>query len=241
MATITKRNGRWHARVRRKGFPTQTKTFANKTSAQRWVRHTEVQIETHGLTKGKPDYPSLIEAIEKYKEEVSRFIKSFDVEKDRLNKLARLSWARHTIDKIDGSHLAGLRLEHLQEVSPANVCKELYLISAIFETARREWGFPNLKNPVGDIRIPSGTNPKRSRIPSDILAQLLETISRSRNRYLPHIITLALETGMRRGEILSLTWEQYFPEKPLLELIGTKIRYQISWYPNRNALKSFFF
>ena len=222
MATITKRNGRWQARVRRTGFPTQTKTFANKTSAQRWVRHTEVQIETHGLAKDKPDYPSFIEAIERYKEEVSRFKKSFDVEKYRLNKLAQLAWARHTIDKIDGSHLAALRLKRIQEVSPATVRKELYLISAIFETARREWGFGNLKNPVGDIRIPSGANPKRSRIPSDTLAQLLDAASQSRHRYLPYIITLALETGMRRGEIISLTWGQYFPEKPLLELIDTK-------------------
>ncbi len=55
MATITKRGDRWQARVRKKGFTDQTKTFANKTSAQRWVRHTEVQIETHGLAKDKPD------------------------------------------------------------------------------------------------------------------------------------------------------------------------------------------
>ena len=222
MATITKRNGRWQARVRRKGFPTQTKTFANKTSAQRWVRHTEVQIETHGLAKDKPDYPSFIEAIERYKEEVSRFKKSFDVEKYRLNRLVQVAWARHTIDKIDGSHLAALRLKRLQEVSPATVRKELFLISAIFETARREWSFSNLKNPVGDIRIPSGANPKRSRIPSNTLARLIEATSQSRHRYLPHIITLALETGIRRGEVLSLTWGQYFPEKRLLELIDTK-------------------
>ena len=115
-----------------------------------------------------------------------------------------------------------MRLKRLQELSPATVRKELYLISAIYETARREWGFPNLKNPVGDIRIPSGVNPKRSRIPSDTLARLLKATSQSKHEYLPHIITLALETGMRRGEILSLTWGQFFPEKRLLELIDTK-------------------
>lgn len=222
MATITKRNGRWQARVRRKGFPTQTKTFASKASAQRWVRHTEVQIETHGLTTDRPDYPSFAQAVSRYKEEVSRFKKSFDVEKYRLNRLAQLPWARHSISKIDGSHMAKLRLERLQEVSAATVRKELYLISAIYETARREWGFPNLKNPVGDIRIPSGANPKRSRIKSDTLALLLEAASKSRHRYLPHIITLALETGMRRGEILSLKWGQYFPEMRVLELSDTK-------------------
>ena len=58
MATITKRNRRWQARVRRKGFPTQTKTFSQKTDAQKWVRHVEVKIETHELPQEKPDYPS---------------------------------------------------------------------------------------------------------------------------------------------------------------------------------------
>lgn len=73
MATITKRNGRWQARVRRKGFPTQTKTFSQKTDAQKWVRHVEVKIETHQLPHEKPDYPNFRQAIERYSYEVSRF------------------------------------------------------------------------------------------------------------------------------------------------------------------------
>ena len=71
MATITKRNGRWQARVRRKGFPTQTKTFSQKTDAQKWGRHVEVKIETHELPQEKPDYPTFRQAIERYSYEVS--------------------------------------------------------------------------------------------------------------------------------------------------------------------------
>ena len=58
MATIIMRNGKWQARVRRKGFPTQTKTFSYKTDAQKWVRHVEVKIETRELLTAKPDYPT---------------------------------------------------------------------------------------------------------------------------------------------------------------------------------------
>ena len=88
MATITKRNGRWQARVRRKGFPTHTKTFANKTSAERWVRHTEVQIETHGLAKDKPDYPSFIEAIERHFKESQILAKEV---------LAEMEWVKQNL------------------------------------------------------------------------------------------------------------------------------------------------
>jgi hypothetical protein len=49
MATIIMRNGKWQARVRRKGFATQTKTFSQKTDALKWARHVEVKIETHEL------------------------------------------------------------------------------------------------------------------------------------------------------------------------------------------------
>ena len=76
MASLTKRNGKWQARVRRKGFPTQTKSFTHKDDAQRWVRLTETQIETHELPKAPPCYPSFKEAIQRYSQEVSIFKKA---------------------------------------------------------------------------------------------------------------------------------------------------------------------
>lgn len=140
MATIISRNGKWQARVRRKGFPTQTKTFSKKTDAQKWVRHVEVKIETRELLTAKPDYPTFRQAIERYSYEVSRFKKSHEVEQYRLAKLSELPWANITMDQIDGQHLSKFRLERMSQVSPATVRKELYLISAIFEAARKEWG-----------------------------------------------------------------------------------------------------
>ena len=222
MATITKRNGRWQARIRRKGFPTQTKTFSQKTDAQKWVRHVEVKIETHGLPKAKPDYPTFRQAIKRYSYEVSLFKKSHEVEKYRLAKLSELPWADKTLDQIDGQHLSKLRLARMGEVSPATVRKELYLISAIFEAARKEWGLNALRNPVSDIHVPSGANPKRTRIPPEKLLRLFKALSKSKHRYLPHIVTLALETGMRRGEIISLRWEQYSRDEGFVSLDETK-------------------
>ena len=225
MATIISRNGKWQARVRRKGFPTQTKTFSKKTDAQKWVRHVEVKIETRELLTAKPDYPTFRQAIERYSYEVSRFKKSHEVEKYRLAKLSELPWANITMDQIDGQHLSKLRLARMSEVSPATVRKELYLISAIFEAARKEWGLNALRNPVSDIHVPSGANPKRTRIPPEKLLRVFKGLSESKHRYLPHIVTLALETGMRRGEIISLKWEQYARDEGIISLDETKNGY----------------
>ena len=44
MASIRKRNNRWEVRVRRRGYPTQTKTFTHKSSAQIWGAKRQIWI-----------------------------------------------------------------------------------------------------------------------------------------------------------------------------------------------------
>ena len=45
MASTRKRNNRWEVRVRRSGYPTQTKTFTHKSSVQTWGREAELALE----------------------------------------------------------------------------------------------------------------------------------------------------------------------------------------------------
>ena len=216
MASLTKRNGKWQARVRRKGFPTQTKSFTHKDDAQRWVRLTETQIETHELPKAPPCYPSFKEAIQRYSQEVSIFKKGHAPEKYRLAKLAQLKWAAKPLNEICSSHIAELRLSRIKEVTPPTVRKELYLISSIFETARKEWGFTRLTNPVSSIRMPSAANPRRTRIPPETLTRLMEAVEVS-NPLLPTLIIVALETGMRRSELIRLKWTDINKDVAYLE------------------------
>lgn len=41
MASIRQRNGRWQARVTRKGYPPEVQSFSTKTAALRWARSVE--------------------------------------------------------------------------------------------------------------------------------------------------------------------------------------------------------
>ena len=50
MGTITKRGElQWQAKVRRRGFPAQSRTFSYKEDAERWVRAMERELETTGF------------------------------------------------------------------------------------------------------------------------------------------------------------------------------------------------
>src|SRR6218665_2968637 len=50
MGTITKRGElQWQAKVRRMGFPTQSRTFSYKEDAEKWVRAVDRELETSGF------------------------------------------------------------------------------------------------------------------------------------------------------------------------------------------------
>ena len=63
MATIRKRNGKWHVQIRRKNLPSQTCSFVHKNHALKWIRDTEIKLEqqTLGMISTYPTFKSLIE------------------------------------------------------------------------------------------------------------------------------------------------------------------------------------
>ena len=49
MGQITKRGEyQWRAKVRRKGFPEQSRTFTYREDAEKWIRTVERELETSG-------------------------------------------------------------------------------------------------------------------------------------------------------------------------------------------------
>jgi len=109
---------------------------------------------------------------------------------------------------LSAARVAAYRDERLKEVSGGTVIRELAYISAIVNHARREWGI-NVPNPVQMVRKPQSPQ-ARSRVLSDEevskLLTALEPTGR-RSHWTKPAVQLALATAMRRGELLSLRWE----------------------------------
>jgi integrase len=116
--------------------------------------------------------------------------------------------SRWSMAHLSAARIAAYRDERLQEVSSGTVIRELAYLSAIINHARREWGI-NVLNPVQLVRKPQSPQ-ARSRVLTDEevskLLQALEPTGR-RSQWTKPIVQLALATAMRRGELLSLRWE----------------------------------
>ena len=77
-------------------------------------------------------------------------------------------------------------------------------------------------NPIKDIEFPKGSTARTRRLVSDEKERLLIAASSQRNIYITSIIEFAIETGMRRSEILKLRWCDVDLENGFASLYDTK-------------------
>ena len=134
---------------------------------------------------------------------------------------------RHQISSLSllntsASAVARFRDDRLKQVKPATVRRELAVLQHCFEVARREWGLPIQINPVAQISMPQAGSPRDRRLNEGELEQLLMGCERGRTPLLAPIIQFAIETGMRRGEIVAAQWVDVGLEARTLHIPITK-------------------
>lgn len=156
---------------------------------------------------------SLSKALEKYCRTVSIHKRGYLQEFYRVNVLKRSQLADRFMDEITSVDIASYRDERLsgvsdrtgRPVSSNTVRLEMALLSALYNLARVEWGTCT-HNPVEHVRKPQASGGRTRRLTSTEERRIRRAL-RSRNSELDCIFTLALETAMRQGEILSMRWE----------------------------------
>jgi integrase len=209
MATFRNRNGKWQARVQTKGHAALSKTFINKVDAERWAKQIEVEMQKGSYTNlVLAERTTFAEIIERYIVEVLPTMRGGKADFIRLKALARRPIAKLNMVSLTPQKIAQHRDERLKEIAPATVIRELSYFSSIISFARKEWGI-NINNPVALVARPK--NPQgRSRIlnanETNALFEALKPTGRRSIWMLP-LVRLALETAMRRSELLGLRWE----------------------------------
>jgi integrase len=208
MATFRFRSNRWQARVRRQGHPDETRSFLTHKEAERWARTVESGID-HGsfISPTQAKKTTLGDLIQRYIAEVLTSMKGATDDTFRLKAICRRPICRNSIASLSPAKIAEYRDLRLKGVAPGTVVRELAYLSSIINHGRREWGI-HANNPVALVRKP--TQPKgRERVLSSaererLLAELQPT--GRRNTWMPTVVILALETAMRRSELLALRW-----------------------------------
>ncbi len=72
MATIRKRgNLQWEAQIRKRGFPSQTKTFNTKVEAEAWAKMISQRCaEEFGFSRSEAESTTLYEALTRYERNI---------------------------------------------------------------------------------------------------------------------------------------------------------------------------
>ena len=226
MATINPREAQdgitsgWQAIVRKKGYPSQSKTFRTKRDAEAWARLTESAME-RGLWQNQSDADSttLADALDRYGREVSSLKKSGKIELYRIGTLKTDKIAKLHLSRIRGADLAEYRDRRLAAgLSDSSVRLELAILSNLYTVAMKEWRMEGLRNPVLAVRKPApGKARDRRLLPGEEIRLLSECAP-----LLKATILFALETGMRKGEIQKLLWKDVDLGKCTAKLFDTK-------------------
>ncbi|MGH8279641.1 MAG: site-specific integrase [Gammaproteobacteria bacterium] len=226
MATIEKRViaedlVTWRARVRRQGYPTASKTFNTHAGAERWARQIESEMDRGIFTsREEAEHTALYSALERYGREITPKKRGQYQELRAIARLKDQRIAQFSLAALHSTEIAKFRDELLRRLSPSSVRKYLALISHLYTIARKEWGMGSLVNPVSGVTLPVASNARSRRLEGDEEARLLASAVRFSE--LPQAITLALETAMRRSEIIGLTWDNVSLVRRVAHLPETK-------------------
>ncbi|WP_306424617.1 site-specific integrase [Methylobacterium thuringiense] len=202
----------------------RSKSFDAKSDAERWARSLEAELDRNGaLPDMRPaEKATLAQILTRYRDDVSPKKRSAVTEIARINAILRRPICHRTMTLLSTSDLAAYRDERLKTVAPATIIRELNTISHAIDTARREWDIHLTTNPCKLVRRPSPPKGRTRRLEGDEEQLLLAAADKGRTPYLRPLIVLAVETGMRRGELLSLQWEHVDLDRRVAHLPLTK-------------------
>jgi integrase len=104
-------------------------------------------------------------------------------------------------------------------LTAAAVNRPLALLRHLLRLAREEWG---ALDEVPRIRLEREPQGRIRWLEPDEEVRLLAACDKSRTKHLAAVVKVALETGLRRGELLGLTWSQVDMSRGVLRLEVTK-------------------
>ncbi len=201
----------WRAQIRRSGYPPQSGTFDTKAAAETWARQIESAMDRgEWADRAEGDCTTLHAALARYENEIipDKAISSQRTARNRLRRLQRHPFAMNALTHLSGADLAEYiktRRDEKIGASANDIRLDLALISHVYTVAQQDWGMPYLSNPVKAVRKPRPPRGRERRLKNGEEARVIDA-ARAYGGEIGLIITWAIETAMRRSEIMAMRW-----------------------------------
>lgn len=216
MAQIEKRGpNQWRARVRRLGFPGKSKTFDTREDAEKWARAVEREMDRGAfIPSDAAQRTSVAEILDRYATEI--FPRLAGGGKNLRPNMARLKAELGALSllALEPSHIATYRDKVLDiGLNPQTVRHDLGLLNRALKTATLDWGIHLPRGlPTSLVRLPKMPSSRDRRLMPAAKGKKSEEerLMEAAAAYggeIADIIAFALETAMRRSEIVSMRWE----------------------------------
>ena len=213
MASFIRRRGprgetAWQARVERKGWPRQYATFSTKAEAEQWASVVESEMARGVfISRTEAENTTLADALRRYESEVSARKRGARQEESVIGMLHADPIAKTALARVRSSDVARM-IERWRAAgyAPATIHRRLALLSHLFEIASRSWGMESLINPVRRVQRPKLNNGRDRRLLAGEEPRLIAACE-AYGGPIADLVSLALGTAMRRGELALMRWE----------------------------------
>lgn len=219
----------YHVKIRLKGVPPQFATFKRLTDAKRWAQSIEAAIrEGRYFKTSEAKRHTLAEMVDRYTNEVIP-----TKPKNAINTKRNLNWWKNKIGKYTLADVTPALIAQCRDAllssntcrgtrrSPSTVVRYLAALSHAFTIAVKEWGWLD-DTPMRKVSKPKPTRGRVRFLDDAERDRLMTACKESKNRFLYTITVLAISTGMRKGEIMSLRWNQIDIKRNRITLHETK-------------------
>ncbi|MBN6739959.1 site-specific integrase [Acidithiobacillus sp. MC6.1] len=235
MAAIEKRTASdgstsYRVKVRLRGQPVQSATFASLTKAKQWGTQTESAIrEGRYFQTAEAKRHTLADAIERYERENLPGIKTAQHRRPLLrwwsDKLGTVTLADLTAPVINEA-LQALAQEpserHPDRPRAAQtICHFRQALASVLSEAVNTWEWME-QSPMHRVPKPSLPRGRVRYLSDDERTRLLEACKASTNGDLYLAVLLALTTGGRQAETMGASWAQVDLNRATLQLEETK-------------------
>ncbi len=204
MATIRKRGNKYYAEIYVNGVR-KGKSLPTKKDAKEWARVTEQEYSEH-----TPSDSTIKQAVDKYLEEIAINHKGYKKESQFLARIVA-QLPDIPLSELNKGHISKWKNERLKAVKSASVRREMTVLSQVIKAAIHEWGWIT-KNPMDGIKRPQDSKPRKRGLSQDEIDGIVKELGYVegvepwlKKQEVAIAFLLAIETGMRAGEILTLS------------------------------------